>query len=168
MPTIFGSLNHLCLTVSDYDKSIELYDLFLTRLGYKQGLSTPNYTLWSHPKVGSIGINPVKPEYKDIKHNRYTAGFHHLAFNASSRKDVDEFYDFLVENEYEILDEPAEYPYSPGYYAVFWTDLDGMKFELAYIPPPPTIKNKEQEIEGKDHEGNGITDEKTSKRQKTE
>ena len=33
-----------------------------------------------------------------------------------------------------ILDPPAEYPYSPGYYAVCFTDPDALKFEFAHSP----------------------------------
>jgi len=35
-----------------------------------------------------------------------------------------------------ILDAPAEYPYSPGYFAVYFTDPDGLKFEFAHAPKP--------------------------------
>jgi catechol 2,3-dioxygenase-like lactoylglutathione lyase family enzyme len=33
-----------------------------------------------------------------------------------------------------VLDPPAEYPYAPGYYAIYFTDPDGLKFEFAYVP----------------------------------
>ena len=34
-----------------------------------------------------------------------------------------------------VLDPPREYPeYVPGYYAVFFTDPDGLKLELVHIP----------------------------------
>ena len=29
-----------------------------------------------------------------------------------------------------ILDAPAEYPYSPGYFAVYFTDPDGLLIQL--------------------------------------
>lgn len=29
---------------------------------------------------------------------------------------------------------PAEYPYSPGYYALFFSDPNGIKLEYAYVP----------------------------------
>jgi hypothetical protein len=30
--------------------------------------------------------------------------------------------------------EPQEYTYSPGYYAVFFYDPDGMKLEILHVP----------------------------------
>jgi catechol 2,3-dioxygenase-like lactoylglutathione lyase family enzyme len=34
----------------------------------------------------------------------------------------------------EIESEPQEYTYSPGYYAVFFFDPDGMKLEIVHVP----------------------------------
>ena len=34
----------------------------------------------------------------------------------------------------QILDPPAEYPYAPGYFAVYFADPDGLKFEFAFVP----------------------------------
>jgi predicted lactoylglutathione lyase len=60
---------------------------------------------------------------------------HHLAWNAASREDVDEFHALLVRTDVTVLDAPAHYPeYSEGYYAVFFADPDGMKLEYCYVP----------------------------------
>jgi catechol 2,3-dioxygenase-like lactoylglutathione lyase family enzyme len=64
---------------------------------------------------------------------------HHLAFHASNRQQVDSFFDFLVENDITILDPPAEYDYTPGYYAVFFSDPDGMKLEVVYEPNSASV-----------------------------
>ena len=38
-----------------------------------------------------------------------------------------------------MLDAPAEYPqYAPGYYAVYFEDTDGLKFEVVHMPEFPT------------------------------
>ena len=68
------------------------------------------------------------------KHNRYSPGLHHMAFHAESRKQVDQFYQFLLQNSICILDAPAEYDYTAGYYAVFFADPDGIKLEFVYEP----------------------------------
>ena len=34
----------------------------------------------------------------------------------------------------EIESEPQDYTYSPGYYAVFFYDPDGMKLEIVHVP----------------------------------
>ena len=42
----------------------------------------------------------------------------------------------LTVSDLECSTPPAEYPYSPGYFAVYFTDPDGPKFEFAYAPRP--------------------------------
>ncbi|CAG8550556.1 16836_t:CDS:2, partial [Funneliformis caledonium] len=176
---VLGSFNHLSLCVGDYEESIKFYDSFLTQLGYKQKIINDKYTMWINSlSGGQIAISPTRPENKESKHVRYSVGYHHIALNASSREQVDKFHEFLVKNDYKVLDEPKEYDYVPGYYAVFWTDLDGMKFELCHVPIPnvqedhtPTPKADSVEEtngdksdipmrpEGKDHENSGESDE---------
>ena len=67
-------------------------------------------------------------------HDRYAVGLHHLAFEAFSRSVVDERADWLRANGAEIESEPQDYTYSPGYYAVFFFDPDGMKLEIVHVP----------------------------------
>ena len=59
---------------------------------------------------------------------------HHLAFHATSRSDVDDFHKYLIAEAVTILDAPAVYDYTPGYYAVFFSDPDGIKLELVHEP----------------------------------
>ena len=68
--------------------------------------------------------------------DRYRIGLHHVAFNASSRELVDERHEWLVEVGATIESPPQEYSYGPGYYAVFFYDLDGIKLEIVHVPPP--------------------------------
>ena len=68
-------------------------------------------------------------------HDRYSPGLHHVAWTAQSREDVEALYARLLEIGAEILDPPADYPqYGKGYYAVFFTDPDGLKLEYVFKP----------------------------------
>ena len=82
----------------------------------------------------SISIRPSKGEFSHRVHDRNAPGFNHMAFYAEDRADIEAMHRLLSEMGATILDPPAEYPYSPGYFAVYFADPDGLKFEFAYLP----------------------------------
>jgi glyoxylase I family protein len=69
--------------------------------------------------------------------DRYAIGLHHICFTAPSRNAVDERAQWLANNQAAIESPPTEYDYSPGYYAVFFFDPDGIKLELRADPTGP-------------------------------
>jgi catechol 2,3-dioxygenase-like lactoylglutathione lyase family enzyme len=129
-----GHVHHVDLAVRDLDVSVPYYDLVLTHLGYRR---TDQYAgdapCWVHSSRIAFGI-ALHPARSSAPHDRYAAGLHHLAFHAASREEVDAMCAFLRRNDVQIRDEPAEYDYTPGYYAVFFADPDGMKLEVVYEP----------------------------------
>jgi catechol 2,3-dioxygenase-like lactoylglutathione lyase family enzyme len=70
--------------------------------------------------------------HRIAQNDRNAPGFNHLAFNAEDRSDVEKMYALLNQMGATILAAPAEYPYSPGYFAVYFTDPDGLKLEFAF------------------------------------
>jgi catechol 2,3-dioxygenase-like lactoylglutathione lyase family enzyme len=77
----------------------------------------------------------------DHAHNRGSVGHHnHIAFCASDRADVDGLYhEVLVPLEKKgvctIEDPPCDCPeYGEGYYATFFFDPDGLKYEFVHTP----------------------------------
>lgn len=136
---IRGSLRHVDLTVSDLSHSVPFYDKVLGRVGYKRlpeaGAGAPCWGVADKAGgVFSIALQPARRESAAKPHDRYAPGLHHLAFHADSRADVDDFYQFLRDIGATILDPPAEYDYTPGYYAVFFADPDGLKLEVVHEP----------------------------------
>lgn len=133
-----GHIHHIDLTVTDLDRSREFYDLVLGYFGYVRVDDHEYGTDWDH-RAGypfqSIGIKIAQGENAGRPHDRYSAGLHHLAWNADSRADVDELHEILARHGVPILDTPAEYPrYAPGYYALFFADPDGLKLEYVFVP----------------------------------
>lgn len=130
-----GFINHIDLTVSDLAVSSAFYDKILGRLGYARSNQyegeVPCWELSSPGSTLSIGLHRAR---SDDPHNRYSVGLHHLAFHLPSRAEVDDFHGFLRREQVSVLDAPAEYDYTPGYYAVFFADPDGIKLELVHEP----------------------------------
>ena len=138
-----GSISHISLTVSDLDRSTPFYDRVFEFIGFKR-VEVPGATqqammtrlmAWVGPGY-SISIRPSKGEFARRVHDRNAPGFNHLAFAAENRSAVEKLYEFLKQMDATILDAPAEYPYSLGYFAVYFTDPDGLKFEFAHAPKP--------------------------------
>ena len=136
-----GSINHLALTASDLERSTRFYDRVLSFMGYErvevpeltqQLMKTPLHA-WASSN-GSITLRPAKPDSASHAHNLNAQGLNHLAFNAENRADVEQMNELLKEIGAQILDPPAEYPYFPGYYAIYFTDPDGIKCEFVYWP----------------------------------
>jgi glyoxylase I family protein len=69
-----------------------------------------------------------------VPYERYAVGIHHLAFNAASRELVEGRAEWLRERDVAIESGPEEYDYTPGYYAVFFYDPDGIKLEIVHRP----------------------------------
>lgn len=132
-----GSMNHLGLTVSNLAHSEQFYDQILKFMGYQQVEKNDQFIMWWLKEAGAIVISAANSDSPNKVHDRYSPGLHHFAFNASSREGVDNFYKLLLEIKATILDPPAQYDYSPGYYAVFFADPDGLKLELVHMPALP-------------------------------
>ena len=136
-----ASISHIALTVSDLLRSFEFYDKIFKFMGYmsievsattQQSMKT-ELRSWVGPGY-SISIRPSKGEFAHRVHDRNAPGFNHMAFYAEDRSDIEAMHQLLNKMGAKILDPPAEYPYSPGYFAVYFADPDGLKFEFAYVP----------------------------------
>jgi glyoxylase I family protein len=136
-----GSISHIALTVSDLERSAAFYNKVFEFIGFKR-VEVPESTqqamktrlnAWVGPGY-SISIRPSKGESARRLHDRNAPGFNHMAFSAADRSDVEKLYELLKQMGATVLDPPAQYPYAPGYFAVYFTDPDGLKFEFAYVP----------------------------------
>jgi catechol 2,3-dioxygenase-like lactoylglutathione lyase family enzyme len=137
MPTI----DHVDLVVSSLERSLPFYRELLKPLGWKGAAKqrgergeTIHY-LWGPSLMNSIGIREAQSEgggEGEAVYDRYSVGMHHLAFRARSRRRVDERARWLESEGIEIESGPKPYDYTPGYYAVFFYDPDGIKLEIVY------------------------------------
>jgi len=130
------SVHHVDLVVSSIERSLPFYRELLGPLGWHRLSEVEGErgeTIWY---VGgqetSIGLRQAQSE--SGAYDRYTICLHHLAFEAFSRAVVDERAQWLRANGTLIESEPQEYTYSPGYYAVFLYDPDGLKLEILHTP----------------------------------
>jgi catechol 2,3-dioxygenase-like lactoylglutathione lyase family enzyme len=137
MPRVVG-IDHLVISVGDFKRSKAFYGKVLGFLGFKLESSYPDMAGWSNGKT-LFWIAAADAQGKKHKYRKGDIGFHHYAFELASRKDVDDLGAFLAKNKMNVVDPPGEY-YGRSYYAVYFTDPDGMKLEGMVFKPPPKKK----------------------------
>ncbi len=133
MPRVVG-IDHLVLSVGDFARSKDFYGKLLKFLGFKLKHDYEDMAGWSNGKT-LFWIAAADEQGRKRKYRKGDIGFHHYAFELSSRNDVDALGAFLKDNEMTVVDPPGEY-YERNYYAVYFTDPDGMKLEGMIWAPP--------------------------------
>jgi glyoxylase I family protein len=130
-----SGVHHVDLVVSSIERSLPFYRDLLAPLGYHRISEVEGErreTIWylSGPDV-AVGLRAAQSTGEP---DRYRIGLHHIAFEAWSRAAVDESAAWLRAHRVEIESGPEEYAYTPGYYAVFFYDPDGLKLEIVHVP----------------------------------
>ena len=96
MPRVVG-IDHLVLSVGNFARSKEFYLKVLGFLGFKLKHEYPDMAGWSNGKT-LFWIAAADAKGKKHKYRKGDIGFHHYAFELSSRKDVDALGAFLIEH----------------------------------------------------------------------
>ena len=128
-------IDHLVIRVGDLERSKRFYDRLLGFMGFELEWEFDSIAGWNNGET-MFWIGQADEQGRRRPHRAGDIGFHHYAFELSSRKDVDALGAFLVEHGMNVVDPPGEY-YEPSYYAVYFTDPDGMKLEGMVFKPPP-------------------------------
>ncbi len=134
-------IDHLDLVVTSLQRSLAFYCGLLEPLGYVRLTEIEGERgervlyLGRICGMGSVSLREAQSDAHPAPYDRYGVGLHHLAFSAHSRATVDERAAWLRAEGAQIESEPREYDYTPGYYAVFFYDPDGLKLEIVHVPP---------------------------------
>jgi glyoxylase I family protein len=137
-----SKFSHVDLVVSSIERSLPFYRGLLGPLGWT-GLTemrgergeTIYYLSVVGAGVAALGLREKQSDAHDVPYDRYGVGVHHICFDAPSRAVVDERAQWLADQGAEIESAPRQYDYTPGYYAVFFYDPDGIKLEILHRPP---------------------------------
>jgi catechol 2,3-dioxygenase-like lactoylglutathione lyase family enzyme len=134
-------VDHVDLVVSSIERSLPFYRGLLGPLGWagvvrQEGERGETIHYLGGPDFdGSLGLREApRPAQQPV--DRYSRGLHHVAFAAPSREAVDQTAEWLRDQGVEIEGGPGERHYTPGYYAVFFYDPDGIKLEVVHRPRP--------------------------------
>jgi catechol 2,3-dioxygenase-like lactoylglutathione lyase family enzyme len=136
-------IDHIQITVRDLDAVTPFYDKLMAILGFdvekkisarieKHDLDVVEYL---HLDLAFAITSPRKAFVDDVIHRRKPGSLHHLAFRADSPAEVDRLHGELEAIGAEIVGGPKLWPeHGPDYYAVFFKDPGGIKYEIVHYP----------------------------------
>ncbi len=137
-------VDHIQITVKDMKKAEPFYDKLMPILGYDLGRKISAvieehdlYVVEYLHDIMDFGIcSPRTAFVNDTVHRRKPGAMHHLAFRAESREEVDGLYQEIRRIGADIVHAPRIFPeHGPDYYALFFKDPDGIKYEIVYNQP---------------------------------
>lgn len=134
-------LDHLQITVKDFDEAEKFYDKLMPLQGFeiskksKGRVDAHDFDVieYVHDNI-TIGINsPRKIFANSDVHRRKPGSLHHLAFRANSVEEINELYPKIESIGANIVESPRYYPqHGEKYYALYFKDMDGIKLEICF------------------------------------
>jgi catechol 2,3-dioxygenase-like lactoylglutathione lyase family enzyme len=115
---------HTTLPVRNYAESKAFYTDVLATLGYRQNMEYGESAGFNDGKNTDFWISAEKSVVPT-----------HLAFQASNKKQVEEFHKTAVKAGAKDNGAPGYRDYSPGYFAAFVIDPDGNNIEAVWYDP---------------------------------
>ena len=134
-------IDHIQITVKNLQLAEIFHDKLMPILGFdlakKSKGSVPAHDFevieYSHTNLIFALSSPREAFKNDEIHRRKPGSIHHLAFKATSCSEVDEAYHKIKTTGANIINEPKYYPqHGENYYALFFKDLDGIKYEIVF------------------------------------
>ncbi len=121
-------IDHLSIQCADVEASASFYDAVLAALGGRRVMDFGQVVGFGHEGKPEFWIGPCETG----------EGFRecHLAFVASTRDEVGDFFDAAVRFGATVLHAPRLWPeYHPSYFAAFVRDPDGNNVEaVCHLP----------------------------------
>lgn len=141
MNALISKLSHVDLVVSSLQRSLPFYRGLLEPIGWSgrdeirgERGETIHYLSVPGSGVSAIGLREAQSDAHATPYERYAVGVHHVCIDVPAREVVDERAGWVSESAGRLLSAPAEHAYTPGYYAMFLLDPDGIKLELLHRP----------------------------------
>lgn len=124
-----SGIDHIYVTVLNLQKSETFYDVVMEMLGFRKNqfqIEGERHVQYYNRHFGYV----LRPARSMSAHNPYAPGLHHICMRVESAEEVREIATKLMEHNISIS-EPKQYPeYAPDYFAVFFSDPDGIRLEI--------------------------------------
>ena len=147
-PEILG-VDHIYLSVAEFERSRIFYDRLMKSLGFKKGTFPVGGEPHCHYYNRNFQITIRPARSRGSKHDSYSPGLHHLCLRVANREAVDDVAGRLRAIGIAI-DGPRLWPeYASDYYAVFFSDPDGIRLEVVtHLERRKNIRKLWNQLEG--------------------
>ncbi|MAZ39658.1 MAG: glyoxalase/bleomycin resistance/extradiol dioxygenase family protein [Legionellales bacterium] len=117
-------IDHIGIAVSDYQAAVQFYQKVLAPLDYELLIEVAGFAGLGKKNTGGAIANFW------LRQDNKPTGAIHIAFTASSREQVDAFYQAAIAAGGKDNGKPGVREiYHPNYYGAFILDLDGHNIE---------------------------------------
>jgi glyoxylase I family protein len=124
------AIDHIYIAVSDLKRSARFYDKVMRFLGFRKGTDPIDGEPHVHYYNRDVRLTLRPARWKHGEHDPYAPGLHHICLRVTDIASVDEAYKGLTLLGIEVT-PPRFYPqYAPDYYAIFFSDPDGIRLEI--------------------------------------
>jgi catechol 2,3-dioxygenase-like lactoylglutathione lyase family enzyme len=123
-------IDHVYIAVSDLRRSEEFYNRVMRILGFHRNtfMNEGDRHIQYYNRHFGLVLRPAHNLHS--KHDPLAPGLHHFCFRVEDRAVVDAISTQFAENKVGCS-PPRLYPeYAPDYYAIFFTDPDGVRLEV--------------------------------------
>ncbi len=118
--------DHIDLRVTDIERARPLYDAFMPAVGLPVADAGDDYLSYSAP-----GAHNSVPFVWATLAPDHVPSANRIAFWADTEEEVNRIGAIIREAGAQVVEGPEYcFDYTPGYYAVFFEDLDGNKWEV--------------------------------------
>jgi catechol 2,3-dioxygenase-like lactoylglutathione lyase family enzyme len=121
---------HIDLRVPSIARALPFYEALLPALGFTRRYDGGDW------RVFATETPPPAAAYFGITESaQFSPNENRIAFWAPDRETVDRLAGIVAEAGAGAVSGPKDMPYGPGYYAVYFTDPGGNRFEVYHRPP---------------------------------
>ena len=122
--------DHLYIAVRDPHASERFYDAAMLVLGFRKsaGLIADEPHVHYYNRQLGFTLRPARDGTPE--HDPYAPGLHHLCFRVLDEAAVDRAARGLREAGIEVSEPGLYTEYAPDYYAIFFSDPDGVRLEV--------------------------------------
>jgi glyoxylase I family protein len=123
-------IDHIYIAVADLDRSEKFYDVAMSVLGFKKNTfinEADRHVQYFNRHFGFV----LRPALEgSARHNPLAPGLHHFCFRVEDVSTLNFIARQFAERGIECSEPELYSEYAPDYYALFFTDPNGIRLEI--------------------------------------